>query len=179
MDVLGVDQSLTATGLARIENGVVETELVTSEAPHGAWETRTTVRYHVGLTLKFAPRECLSVIEAPIIPRHGGGLALERAWLFGLLFDQLIMRGPVATVHPSTRALYATGNGKAEKHEVVAAMKAAFPALTVKDDNVADGLTLAAMGARWLSAPVDGSVTSRQLKAMRSAHWPDMKGRAE
>lgn len=179
MDVLGVDQSLTATGLARVLDGKIETRVVKSDAPKGVWATREAVRFHVGMTMKFAPARCLSVIEAPIIPRHGSGLALERAWLFGLLFDQLILRGPVATVHPSTRALYATGNGKADKTDVVAAMKAAFPNVTVADDNAADGLALLGMGARWLGDPVDGQITSKQAKAMRSAHWPDMNRREQ
>lgn len=181
MNVVGIDQSLTATGVAVHESGETRTLLITSELESGALAIRNTVRYHVGQVLKFSPKaDVLFVIEAPIIPRHGGkqsgaGKVLERAWLFGMLFDQLISRGNVATVHPSTRALYATGNGKAEKPEVVLAMSAAYPQLVVHDHNIADALALLGMGARWLGEPIDGSISSRQAKAMRTAHWPTSK----
>jgi hypothetical protein len=173
MHVLGIDQSIKATGLALRDGDVTRTHVIHSEPGVGSWGMREAIRYVVGQTLRFAPYSLdLTVIEAPIIPRHGGGLALERAWLFGFLFDQLIVRGPVATVHPSTRALYATGNGKADKADVVAAMKVAHPDVATDDHNVADGLALMGMGARWLGEPVDGELTKKQLGAMRTAHWP-------
>ena len=185
MNVLGIDSSLRCTGVAQALLGDdvapaphnVSSTRFETDAEEGLVALRASVRYIVGSTLKFAPKgPLLTVIEAPIIPRHGSGLALERAWLFGLLVDQLMIRGPVATVHPSTRALYATGDGRAEKPTVLAAMKAAYPTVTVNDHNEADALALVGMGARWLGSPVDGAITSKQAKAMRSAHWPDMEG---
>lgn len=171
--VLGVDQSLRGTGLALHVDGQTSTALVRSDIGEGVAGIRAAVRYIVGRVVTFAPACDLYVLEAPIIPRHGSGLALERAWLFGLLFDQLYLRGQVATVHPSTRALYATGNGKASKDEVVAAMSAAHPGLSAPiNDDVADALALMGMGCRWLGSPVDGEISSKQAKAMRSAHWP-------
>lgn len=172
LPVLGVDPSLKATGVGLLIDGRVTTTLIEATVMPGVGGIREGVRYTVGKVLRFAPAACLSVVEAPILPRHGGGLALERAWLYGMLIDQLMLRGPVATVHPSTRALYATGYGKADKAQVVKAINAAFPDLGVKNDNIADGVALMAMGARWQGRPVDGQITSKQAKAMRSAHWP-------
>ena len=170
--VLGVDQSLRGTGLALHDRGVTSTALVRAQLGDGVHGIRDAVRYIVGRVVTFAPHADLYVLEAPIIPRHGSGLALERAWLFGMLFDQLWLRGRVATVHPSTRALYATGNGRASKDEVLAAMRARFPALAIADDNVADALALASIGARWLGKPIDGEATAPQLRAMGSVKWP-------
>jgi hypothetical protein len=174
--VLGVDQSLRGTGLAMRSFGETTTALVRADIGEGVLGIREAVRFIVGRVVKFAPACDVYVLEAPIIPRHGSGLALERAWLFGMLFDQLMLRGRVATVHPSTRALYATGNGRASKEEVVAAIAAVHPHLDVRDDNVADALALMGMGCRWLGSPVDGEISSKQAKAMRSAHWPTSEG---
>lgn len=170
--VLGIDQSLRGTGLALYADGETVTALVRADLGEGVAGIRQAVRYIVGRVVTFAPACDLYVLEAPIIPRHGSGLALERAWLFGLLFDQLYSRGQVATVHPMTRALYATGNGRASKEEVVAAVAAVHSQLAVVDDNVADALALMGMGCRWLGSPVDGEISSKQAKAMRSARWP-------
>lgn len=170
--VLGIDQSLRGTGLALYADGETVTALVRADLGEGVAGIRQAVRYIVGRVVTFAPACDLYVLEAPIIPRHGSGLALERAWLFGLLFDQLYSRGQVATVHPMTRALYATGNGRASKEEVVAAVAAVHSPLAVVDDNVADALALMGMGCRWLGSPVDGEISSKQAKAMRSARWP-------
>ena len=170
--VLGIDQSLRGTGLALYADGETVTALVRADLGEGVAGIRQAVRYIVGRVVTFAPACDLYVLEAPIIPRHGSGLALERAWLFGLLFDQLYSRGQVATVHPMTRALYATGNGRASKEEVVAAMRARFPDVAIADDNVADALALANIGARWLGKPMDGEATAPQLRAMGSVKWP-------
>lgn len=180
--VLGVDQSMTSTGLALVLEGGVRTRLVVTGPPAapGLAGVRSRVRYIVGRTLQFlgdadlAPgRMVLTVIEAPLITRrHQSGQILERAWLFGMLVDQLAMRGPVAQVRSSTRAKYATGNGKAEKPEVLAAMRAEHPAVPIADDNVADALALAALGARWTGAPIDGASKARTA-AVAAVVWPN------
>jgi Holliday junction resolvasome RuvABC endonuclease subunit len=178
MDVLGVDQSLTMTGLARrLADAAVETSRIPTVAPENPnlASTRARVRYITGGVLKFAPQHCLSVIESPYIPRHNAGAVLDRAWLFGILVDQLMIRGPVAQVRTKTRAKYATGNGNADKAEVLAAMRERFPELTIADDNEADALALLSMGARFLGTPIDGAPTPYQLKAMTAVAWPDLR----
>ena len=177
--VLGVDSSLTCTGLATVgELGKVTAmripTKVTESSLHGLDKR---IRYIVGSTLRFAPAECLTVIEAPYVPRHGSGQVVERAWLFGMLVDQLLLRGPVVQVRTKTRAKYASGDGNADKGRVLAAVREAFPAVRVRDDNEADAITLAAMGARFLGFPVDGSGSKKQLEAMTAVVWPDMKER--
>lgn len=172
--IVGLDTSLKGTGLARLAGVGVETRLVEATVGQGLEGVAATVRYQVGAIVKFVPRGALAVIEYPIVSRGGrGGMQLERAYLYWLTIDQLLrLDCLVATVAPQTRAKYATGSGKAQKPAVLAAMKAAHPSVEVKDHNVADALALMGMGARWLGAPVDGAVTSKQLEAMRSAHWP-------
>ena len=170
--VLGVDQSLRGTGLALHVDGQTSTALVRADIGEGVAGIRAAVRYIVGRVVTFAPACDLYVLEMPYIPRHNSGLVLERAWLFGLLYDQLCTRGRVAIVATKTRAMYATGNGNADKAQVVEAMKAAHPQVDVRDDNIADALALMGMGCRWLGSPVDGEINTKQARAMTSARWP-------
>jgi hypothetical protein len=162
------------TGLAKHEGGKTELDRVGSgKTPDGdLGAVRDRVRYLVGGTLLFAPTRCLSVIEAPYIPQHNAGAVLERAWLFGILVDQLMVRGPVVQVRTKVRAMYATDNGNAQKPEVLAAMRAKFPDLTIRDDNEADALALLCMGARFLGTPIDGPISKKQQQAMTTTVWP-------
>lgn len=174
MDAVGIDPSLTCTGLAVVgENRATSVHTFptsTQDADLADYDRR--VQYITGKTLMAAPKRCLTVIEAPFVPHHGGaGQVIERAWLFGFIVSQFLRRGPVVAVSAKTRAKYATGNGNASKKEVLAAMRDRFPDLSIRDDNAADGLALAAMGARWLGFPIDGEPSKPQLEAMRAVRW--------
>jgi hypothetical protein len=184
--ILGVDPSLTCTGLALIGPDGVGTTRVRTSPQEGLRGLRDRIRVAVGQTLRFAgaagPVPLLTVIEAPVVVRGGrGGAQLERAWLYGLLVDQLLIRGEVVAVRPKVRAKYATGNGNAEKPEVLAAVRAAFPLADVPNHDVADALALAAMGARASGRPseqlsADDDVSKKQMEAMAAVAWPVMKG---
>ena len=179
MDILGVDQSLSMTGLARLDDAGITTDRIKTIPMNGGLsDDRQRIRYIVGRTLRFAPLECLTVIEAPYVPKGGkaAGSVTERAWLFGMLVDQLMIRGPVVQVRTKTRAMYATDNGNAEKPEVLAAMHAKFPDVVIRDDNEADALALLCMGARYLGRPIDGPESKKQSKAMTSVVWPSKQG---
>ena len=175
LQVLGIDPSLTCTGVAIVGESltVAATRFPTQAGDNSLDDIRTRVRYVVGSVLRFAPTECFTVIEAPYIPKHGSGQVLERAWLFGMLVDQLTLRGPVVRVRAKTRAKYATSNGNADKKAVLEAIRTAFPHVGVRDDNEADAIALAAMGARYLGQPFDGPISKKQQEAMTAVVWPD------
>lgn len=176
MSVVGVDPSLTCTGLARITDGYLETlRLPTKPEGGDLLDTRRRVRYITGRMVAFVPSGSLALVEAMYVPQGGksAGSVIERAWLFGFLVDQLIARGcTVVPVRPKVRAKLATGNGNAEKRDVLDAIRDRFPATRIPDDNVADAVALAAAGARWLGSPVDGALTKPQNEAMASVPWP-------
>ncbi|WGD38500.1 hypothetical protein [Lysinibacter sp. HNR] len=117
----------------------------------------------------------LFVLEAPT-PKSQLGSHNDRVGLYWFLVDQLLVRGAVGAVLPPHRAMYATGNGAAKKPQVVAAMKERFPGVAIPDDNVADALVLASMGARWLGHPLDGVLSEKQKTAYDKASWPVLKG---
>lgn len=182
MIAVGIDPSLNCTGLAKITDGYLETlRLPTSTEQGDLADVRRRVRYITGRMVMFVPQGAVAVIEAPIVVRGGrGGLQLERAWLFGFLVDQLFARQcQVVQVRPKVRAKLATGNGNAEKRDVLAAIRERFPATRIADDNVADAVALAAAGARWAGEPIDGALTKKQAEAMASVSWPNTEKREQ
>ncbi|HEX2905049.1 MAG TPA: hypothetical protein VHO01_16465 [Jatrophihabitans sp.] len=184
--VIGLDLSLTATGVAMVDltDGEIFTWRLKTTGRKGATATETALRISgmvrdIGEWISdqtTAPiqqwRDWLAVIESPSFGSKGGA-AHERGGLWwgvaGTLADMAV---PIATVAPTSRALYATGNGRADKKEVIAAVRGRHPEVDIPDDNVADALTLAAMGARHLGKPIDAGRTDRGLTAMSSAKWP-------
>lgn len=177
MAVLGVDPSLTKTGLALIDHnrlGILTCRVATGPSAPTVRGKLERLRYIRREVLAFAPEECLTVIEAPILA-HGNasGALFDRAGLYWLLIDELSLRGPVVAVAPPTRAVYACGKGNGTKAEVYAAMSARPPHLSIADHNVADALALAAMGARHLGRPIDGPLPPDVLRAMDIPIWPE------
>lgn len=174
--VLGIDPSLAKTGLVLANGPALMTRRVVTEPTHSSIRARLMrQRSIVAQVRDFAPTEgrVLTVIEAPVIAVGGaGGGLFDRAGLYWRLIDELWAYGPVVTVQPATRALYAAGNGQASKKDVLASMRARVP-ISIVDDNVADAMALAAMGRRYLGDPIDGHISDASLRAMRTPHWPD------
>jgi crossover junction endodeoxyribonuclease RuvC len=175
MNVLGIDPSLRLTGVARVVDGILVARRLPTEKVTTLREQRDQVRYIVGSVLRFAGAPDLAVIEEMYVPTGDGkaaGAVIERAWIWGLLVDQLFEVCPVVKVTTKQRAKYATDNGNAGKEAVTAAVVAAYPGIRVRDDNEADSITLAAMGARHLGEPIDGPGTKKQLEVMAAVAWP-------
>jgi crossover junction endodeoxyribonuclease RuvC len=175
MRVLGVDPSLRLTGVARVTDGTLVARRLPTVKVTTLREQRDQVRYIVGSVLRFGGPLDLAVIEEMYVPTGEGkqaGAVIERAWLWGLLVDQLFVVCPVVKVTTKQRAKYATDNGNAGKDAVTAAVAAAYPNIRVRDDNEADAITLAAIGARHLGEPIDGPGTEKQLEVMAAVVWP-------
>jgi hypothetical protein len=47
-----------------------------------------------------------------------------------------------------------------------------FPDTVIIDDNAADAMVFAAMGARWLNMPVDER-SPEQIESFMKVEWPD------
>jgi len=154
--VVGIDLSLTSTGLARITtNG------------DGKWVAETTCRPSKPTGANLAARDArirgirddviawtapcrLAVIEAPIPHGQGAG-TFERAWLWGMVVSALIARRvPVVAVPPATRAKFTAASGGADKAAVALAAGRMWPTWTpgvphgVNDQ--ADALALGSIG---------------------------------
>jgi Holliday junction resolvasome RuvABC endonuclease subunit len=169
---VGIDPSLTCTGVALIRDGEVETRRVVSpNIGASLLARRNRIRKAVaGILAPIPPQVAVTVIEVPH-SRQQFGAQNERVALYWILVDQLLARGPVIEVAPSQRAKLATGNGRATKDQVVSAARAAFPAARIPDDNVADAVGLAWAGARWAGIDVPEYLPGQE-EAFARLDWP-------
>lgn len=177
--IVGLDLSLTSTGVALIAGNDISTYRVRSKGSKDASIADTALRLDTiaQFVIGWATDEWslgldLAVIEAPSFGSRNGSQH-ERGGLWwkvaGILWE---MDVPIATVAPTTRAKYATGSGKADKDEVLAAAIKRYPAAEITGNDVADAVVLAAMGARHLGVPVEDSLPAKSLEAMATAKWP-------
>lgn len=182
--VVGLDLSLTSTGMALVEGGrLTEVGNIKSSGKKGATYAQSLDRIQeiAKDVLLFVARPVhpdLVVIESPSYGSRFGS-AHERAGLWWEVFHVVSNKLgiPVATVAPPTRAKYITGDGRAGKdvvlaHAIEAYVRDRGPRIT--NDDIADAVGLAAMGSRWLGEPVEvHSLPERNLEAMNGAKWPN------
>lgn len=175
--VIGLDLSLTSTGAAEIRDGKL-VELVTFKSTGKKGDSIEKRGYR----LDGMHRDIWSwvndeyvdlvVVEAP---SYGStfGSPHDRSGLWWLVVRDLIINEiPVAMVSPQGRAKYATGNGRSKKPEVFAACKDRYGSVFRNDDE-ADALLCASVGARHLGQPLEpAGLPDANLAALSGVHWP-------
>lgn len=193
--VLGLDTSLTSTGLAwAVDGEIVDAERIrtTGKKSDDLAARRSRVS---GIAQRVA--ECviygepdLVVIEAPSFGSQHGS-AHDRSGLWWLIVDMLfeITDGDVAMVSPNGRAKYATGKGSADKQAVFEAVVQTYGQFDdVRDiealgwrqgNDMADAVVLAAMGSRHLDDVVEDELADKHLEAMATVAWPLSPGWTE
>jgi Holliday junction resolvasome RuvABC endonuclease subunit len=174
--VVGIDPSLTRTGVATLDAG----------RPTGlrsvGWGGRDSATFaerserivaqcrHV-LTL-VTPAAELIVIEGPAYASKTGHF-FDRGGLWWGLFAGLHARGvPIAVTTPATLKMWATGRGNAEKQDVHAAVKRRWPDIRVRNADEADALVCAEIGAAAAGDPLPFLVTDRHRTNMAKVAWP-------
>lgn len=176
--VVGLDLSLTATGVATIANGIAETRTL-KPAPKMlaherlAWVVQEVWEYAGRFQFDLVD---LVVVEGPSYGNQGSGRQSghhERAGLWWLMTHTLWEHGSyTAVVPPAALKKYATGKGSAGKDAVLLATARRFPNFA-GDNNEADALWLAAMGADHLGEPVVAMPAAHRA-ALDAVKWPDM-----
>lgn len=190
MRLVGLDLSLTSTGIARViladDGRVVGTH---TEATGEQLDERAPLDEQIGRVDRVAtsvlslvglhPIPDVVVVEGPLPGGRAPGTSEEeRAWLRGLVYRRLHRAGvPLVEVAPSTLKLYATGNGRAGKPLVVQAIRRHYGdrfdlPLRKADgrEDIADAIALVAMAARSVGHPIDLDHPARE-RAMRSPRW--------
>lgn len=156
--VVGVDPSLTSTGLARYFNDPLDqpgTRTVKSAPSDGTLHGRSErIREIVATVVDWCAGAELVVIEGPSFHSKGAG-TWDRAWNWGSIVTALLEEGhELMECPPTSRALFATGKGNAPKDAVVAAMARLFPDIDLTGkgpvNDQLDGLALACVGAAKL-----------------------------
>ncbi|MCZ9631332.1 crossover junction endodeoxyribonuclease RuvC [Rhodococcus sp. BH5] len=162
MHIVGLDPSLTAAGVAILSHpknadspNIPKLNTVGVSGSESATLAERSIRIvdqRDRIIRSMPPSVCLVVIEAlPFSAPKFAGLYQERCALYYALVEFLARRKiPVVEVSATTLKKYATGDGRADKREVVNAMRDLWPHARVRNDNEADALALATMGAMRL-----------------------------
>lgn len=176
--VVGVDSSLTATGLASSEGwcrviGYEDKKNPITKLPH--LERLAELRRLLDTVTEAIGRPDLAVMEGAALSRAGGG-AHERGWLWWRIFERLTdAQVPVGFMSTNQRIRYATGKGTGPKTAVVDAVARRWPQWhTGGNDNACDAVTLMAAGRDWLFAPIV-AVPKTHRAAVENATWPEVK----
>lgn len=150
MSIVGIDLSLTSTGLARINpTGSAYTWHITSTGKRGdtLHDRADRINRLASWILADIDDDDQVIIEAP---SHGqpGGSTWDRAGLWWTIVGALHRRDiPVCMVSPTTRAKWASGSGRGDKAAVAVAMSRLFPDVELSNSDEADALALAHIGA--------------------------------
>ncbi|MGW4123652.1 hypothetical protein [Nocardia sp. NPDC004711] len=184
--VVGIDPSLTSTGLAIIRTtppgdpwglDPVEFRTIASTGKKGdTWAQRSErLRSLRDRTMNRVPRDAeLVVLEGPALGVRGPGQH-DSAWYRGKLYDACAALGiPVLVCPPTSRAKWATDNGHASKVDVAVAISKLWPHAEFRGDDQADALCLASIGAQHLGLPVPYRVLERHKLAICKLEWPDL-----
>jgi Holliday junction resolvasome RuvABC endonuclease subunit len=174
--VLGIDMSLTGTGLAAVTSDGGFT--VTTEGSTGKRGDTLADRdrrladlaRRIGLFVENWDDYTLAVIEGPAIMAKGGS-NWDRAGLWWLTVYTALDPARTAVAAPTTVKKWAAGKGSADKAAVAGGVTRLWPEFECGSDNEADALALASMGAQrlgWRLFPKRAHHSDALLKV----EWP-------
>jgi crossover junction endodeoxyribonuclease RuvC len=172
--VVGIDPSLTGTGVAAItaEGPLVQVISSKPTAAPSFMDRDNRLQLVADQVEQFVGDACeLVVIEGPALGKASPH-TWDRAGLWWRIVHQLHHLGvPLAVCPPTVRAKWATGKGNAGKAGVVAAIARMWPEVDLADDNAADALAFATIAAQRLDFPTV-PMLARHRDALTSVDWP-------
>jgi Holliday junction resolvasome RuvABC endonuclease subunit len=176
--VVGLDLSLTASGVGTIAGNtdgvvpVVSTDIVTSTKRTGQTlhDLDRRITRVVESVMDHVRDADLVVLEGPSYRSTDPGV-WDRAHLWWSVVHRVHSAEiPLVIVPPTVVKKWATGKGGASKTAVVVAMARMWPDVELVDDNAADALALATIGAQRLGL-VDA--LARHRAAVEALDWPE------
>jgi Holliday junction resolvasome RuvABC endonuclease subunit len=191
MRIIAIDPSLSETGLACLDTTNLEEPIWQVGSAKGR-------RFGTGPLNEYLRMEDLAVailtwvfdalsgyqpdlvlIEGPAFSKNMG-MAHERAGLWWSIFGAMADYGspihtppPIVVVLPNLRAKYATGKANANKDTVMLAVSRRYPTAALRNNNEADAVCIAAMGARLLGEPVD-ALPQTHVAALKTITLPEV-----
>lgn len=177
MRVVGLDVSLTSTGVATIVavDRIVVRRVASKGSKDASLDARSRRLDILRRTLcQVAAGADLVVIEGPSFGQTRQGGQHDRAGLWWLVVGRLVESHGITVVEvpPACVKKYATGKGNASKDQVLAAVVRRYPDVDVSGNDEADALVLAAMGARHLGHPIEDTLPLVNLAALAGVRWP-------
>jgi Holliday junction resolvasome RuvABC endonuclease subunit len=176
--VVGVDLSLTGTGLADVAHepsGALTYDYRTVTSKPAGQDVRARSRRIDdvrGEVLRYARGSDLVIVEGPSLGKASPH-TWDRAWLWGSVVDDLLAaRLAVAVAPPTVVKKFAAGKGNADKTAVAVGMARLWGEGTeCRNDNEWDALALATMGAQRIGIP-DIPERAHHAGTLASVAWP-------
>lgn len=173
--IVGLDLSLTSTGVAIIEPGkpARTTTVKSSGTLKDTYDQRIArLADLTDRTVNLVPERALVVIEGP---SYGSAEATRSMWdragHWHMIAGRLAAGGClIAVPSPKTVKKWATGSGNADKVAVALAMARLFPEVEAANSDEADALACALMGANRLGV---GTFSASRTKQLEKVAWPD------
>lgn len=166
---VGIDLSLTATGIARDDGpcAIVGVDKLTTRS----WVTRIRLLNGladeiVGTATIHSPRG--AVIEGLDMSQSYGG-QIERSYLWCEVVRRLVEYKILVWVAPSPQLkIYATGRGSGPKSAVIDAVTEQWPWFEIgRNDNKADAAVCAAIARALIGVPFETTASVRQVLALQ------------
>lgn len=171
MRVVGLDLSLTSTGVATVWEDETQTWTIKSETVKG-YDARRVRMESIAERILLEWTADLIVIEGPALSRNNPG-TWDRAGLWWQVYTRLRLRGtPIAVCSPTTLKSWATGSGTADKKLVRSRVESLW-GVKVRNTDEADALCLATMGAQHLGMDVPS--IEWHAYACQCVEWPSGK----
>lgn len=175
--VLGIDLSLTGTGMCRIVTGshpiLVQTITFATKPADtvtlGSRGDRLATIVDLVFGLGWHWEADLVTVEGPSLGKPSPH-TWDRAGLWWRVMEALRHVVPVVEIPPTTLKKFATGNGGAGKTEVAACMARLWPDANARNDNEWDALALAHAAASHLGADVPHR--AHHAPALAKVQWP-------
>ncbi len=167
--IIGIDLSLTATGIARTDGSRQGAECFTERSkgkatdPLSVRSERLTDLYHA--ITSCVPDNGVIAIETPA-HNQTSGHHHDRSGLWWLVVSGLVPYHKIYEVSTTQVKKYATGKGNASKAEVMIAAVKRYPEFDITNDNEADAVILAAFLARAVGRPIEDSLPQANLSAL-------------
>lgn len=171
MQCVGIDLSLTSTGIAVSRHGWLETTLVTSKPPKGGGlysgklarfqQIRSDIMMNIA-----TGSESHVYLEGPAYA-SAGQATHDMAGNWWMLYEMLTDWGHMVTVvPPAVVKQYATGKGNAAKDAVLAAAIKRYPEIDIPGNDIADAVVLMAIGRRLMGQPLEADLPKTHLRAV-------------
>lgn len=171
LSVTAIDPSMTSTGLANLQLDRMDVEWSTALVK----SVSNGDQYSV-LKQRFARMAdkvlwqfnewgypSLIVMEGP--SHHSVGRTHTMAGQWWKFYDVVSEIAPVLVIPPTNRIVYATGKGTSGKDVVMLAASRRYPDAPIANNDMADAVVLAAMGARVMGRPID-TLPKTHLRAL-------------
>lgn len=182
MNVIGVDLALGTTGIAMHTGGAEQIVTASTMRPPVRWRAiRAGILDACQAAHDASSGPPVVVLEdLPSARLAGAGKSVGQLGMVHgvvrLALDDLVQRlelAAVVLVQPASMKRYATGNGNANKQQVLVE---AVKRLDYQgaDDNEADALWLRQMGLAHYMPEASVKVPVKHLEALRGVEWPEL-----